>query len=219
MNCRQCGNIIPDDAEFCSYCNYMQTKDESTIESKRNKIIDSKVHEYKDLPQSKKVFLIVINIFFALIILFAVDLISGSKLGLVKLTKIIILGSDEADWRKAKKSYSISNLHPLETYISKHPDGKHMGEANDLLESLYWDKTISLKTLEAYEKYIHRFPNGKNYNTAIDEIDWFNTIKLNSPEAHSKYIENHPLGKYVRIALEEIAWTNAVNANTIDAFY
>ena len=177
------------------------------------------IYRFEDISKSKKIFYAVINLIFFLIIVFTIDLISGRKLGLIKLTQIITLGSDEVDWKLTKESYNINNLNPLEKYISIHPTGKYIKTAKELLESLVWNKTVSIKSLEAYKKYVEKFPNGKNYTTAVDEIDWFNTITLSSINAYSQYKDKHPDGKYFKIASEEIEWDKTLKINAIDSFY
>lgn len=53
---------------------------------------NNKIHLFENISKPKKAFLIILNIFFALIILFAIDFVSGRKLGFINLTQSIVYG-------------------------------------------------------------------------------------------------------------------------------
>ncbi len=116
--------------------------------------------------------------------------------------------NEPADWALAKETNTIAGYHH---YLDKYPDGKHIKEANVIIEELQeerlWVKVREENSIQAYYNYRQEYPNGKYIEKAVESIAvleedeiWASAKKRNIISGYDDYLAKYPEGKYVKEA-------------------
>ena len=82
-----------------------------------------------------------------------------NDIGLFRIVQTWVLGEDEMDYRDAIEMVSMYEITPLEIYLEKYPNGKHVKRAKVKIEELIWDKAVKENSIESYEFYLEFGPS------------------------------------------------------------
>ncbi len=90
---------------------------------------------------------------------------------------------------------AADNIAGYEGYLTEHPEGRWVMEANSRLETLYLEKAKEEASLEAYDVYLDRFPEGALRERGLSEREsflftWANDT--NTMESWTKFLDEYP---------------------------
>lgn len=101
---------------------------------------------------------------------------------------------DKDAWESSKSNNTIESY---EQYLTEYPDGRHVADANEAIQDLYFQKAgdNQANLLEIYDDYVSKYPQGK-YSEQFETMIYNKATEQNSVQAFEDYLQRFPNGKY-----------------------
>jgi hypothetical protein len=145
----------------------------------------------------------------------------GVLVGLTFALAIIPTTRDEIHWQWACYNDVADSY---EAYITTWPDGRHVADAKDRIESLRWQEATAANTISGFDQYLQLHSEGKHVADAKDRIEslrWQEATATNTVQGFEQYLQLYSQGKHVADAkdrIESLHWQAAISTNKIRGF-
>ncbi|MGA8614702.1 MAG: hypothetical protein WB760_24130 [Xanthobacteraceae bacterium] len=113
---------------------------------------------------------------------------------------------DDAAWARAARANKYDDY---AAYISAYsPGGRHIEDAVNAADGLFWTQVDSIGTTAAYNAYLEQFPQGRHAREAqddLEEIAWRQIAGNLTIDNLSEFISEFPAGRHLADAQNALA--------------